>query len=86
MLGMSSDDDSFPDDLTGLFWTRLVEMPDPERWGYEVVNHQNDDVIVEGLSVSPAQAARFVQGFGHRRPRSNRREWRPKSDLSREPR
>lgn len=59
---MSSDDDSFPDDLTGHFWTRLVEMPDVERWRYAVVDYQNN-VLVEGLAVSPAQAARFVRAW-----------------------
>ena len=59
---MSSDDDSFPEDLSGHFWTRLTKMPDVDRWKYEVVYYQNN-VMAEGVAVSPAQAARFVRSW-----------------------
>jgi len=59
---MSSHDDSFPDDLSGHFWTRLVKMPDVDRWRYEVVDYQNN-VVAQGVAVSIAQAARFVRAW-----------------------
>ena len=59
---MSSQDDVFPDDLSGHFWARLVEMPDVARWRYEVLDYQNN-VMAQGVSVSTAQAARFVKAW-----------------------
>ena len=59
---MGSHDDSFPDDLSGHFWARLTEMADVQRWRYEVVDYQNN-VVTEGIAVSPAQAARFVRAW-----------------------
>ena len=59
---MSSHDDSFPDDLSGHFWARLVEMPEVNRWRYEVVDYQNN-VMAQGVAVSTAQAARFVRAW-----------------------
>ncbi|HYO20033.1 MAG TPA: hypothetical protein VES02_15360 [Dermatophilaceae bacterium] len=45
---MSSHDNSFPDDLSGGFWARLIESPDVDRWRYEVVDYQNN-VVAEVL-------------------------------------
>lgn len=59
---MGSHDDSFRDDLSGHFWARLTEMPDVERWRYEVIDYQNN-VVVEGVAVSSIQAARFVRAW-----------------------
>jgi len=59
---MSSRDEAFPDDLSGHFWARLVEMPDVGRWRYEVVDYQNN-VMAQGVAVSTAQAARFVRAW-----------------------
>lgn len=59
---MSSQGDSFPDDLSGHFWARLTDMPDVDRWRYEVIDYQ-DNVIAEGVAVSSAQAARFVRAW-----------------------
>jgi hypothetical protein len=59
---MSSHEDAFPDDLSGHFWARVVEMPDVDRWRYEVVDYQNN-VVAQGVAVSRAQAARFVQAW-----------------------
>lgn len=59
---MSAGDEAFPDDLTGHFWTQLDEVPDINRWRYQVIDYQ-DNVMAEGLAVSPAQAARFVRAW-----------------------
>ena len=59
---MSSHDDSFPDDLSGHFWARLIQMPEVDRWRYEVVDYQNN-VLAQGVAVSPARAARFVRAW-----------------------
>jgi hypothetical protein len=59
---MGADDDSFPDDLSGHFWARVAELPEVDRWRYEVVDYQNN-VVAEGVAVSRAQAARFVRAW-----------------------
>ena len=59
---MSPDGDAFPDDLSGHFWARVVEVPELDRWRSEVLDYQNN-VMVEGVAVSSAQAARFVRAW-----------------------
>ena len=37
-------------------------MPDVARWRYEVLDYQNN-LMAQGVSVSTAQAARFVKAW-----------------------
>ena len=81
---MSSHDDSFPDDLSGHFWARLVEMPEVNRWRYEVVDYQNN-VMAQGVAVSTAQAARFVRASDAVACVGFRRKRRPESAVAGDP-
>ena len=49
-------DEEFPEDLTGHFWTKLEFRAECDRWGFTILDYQNN-VLLNGLACSKGQAA-----------------------------
>jgi hypothetical protein len=56
------DENEFPSDLTGHFWTRLELRPELDRWAFEVVDYQGN-VLLSGLARSERQASAIVRAW-----------------------
>ena len=60
--GVRVDQDEFPGDLTGHYWTTLDYRPAQDRWAFQVVDYQNN-VLLSGLACSSAQAGAIVRAW-----------------------
>jgi hypothetical protein len=53
---------TFPDDLSGHFWTVLERREDLDRFVFSIVDYQNN-ILLKGVASSHEQAAEIVHAW-----------------------